>query len=262
MTADLLLDPDRHPVIGHRGASGLAPENTLASFDLALEQGAEAFEFDVRLAADGVPVVCHDPTLERTTDLDGAVEARTSEELSRADAGAKFTLDGREFPYRGTGIGIPSLRAVLDRYPRTPFLIELKEARAVEAVRRELMAAGAVGRAVVASFVPDAVEGFFDAPFVAGASRREITDLWWRSWLGLEPRPTAVRLYAVPDRYQGWLPVPTARFVRAARRLGRPVHVWTVNDPATAHRVWDRGAAGVITNFPARLLAERNRRFG
>ena len=58
---NLLLDPDAHPVIGHRGASGLAPENTLQSFALALEQGADALEFDVRLTADSVPVVLHDP---------------------------------------------------------------------------------------------------------------------------------------------------------------------------------------------------------
>ena len=82
-----LLHPGRHPVVGHRGASGAAPENTLASLDLALAESAEVLEFDVHLAADGVPVLLHDPSLDRTTNQSGPVRARTSTELSAVDAG-------------------------------------------------------------------------------------------------------------------------------------------------------------------------------
>jgi glycerophosphoryl diester phosphodiesterase len=70
-----LLDLDARPVIGHRGASGHAPENTLPSFALALAQGADALELDVHLTADGTPVVLHDATLDRTTDRRGPVAA-------------------------------------------------------------------------------------------------------------------------------------------------------------------------------------------
>ena len=69
----ILLDPDARPIVGHRGASGENPENTLLSFDRALEQGADALELDVRLTADGVPVVIHDATVDRTTSGSGAV---------------------------------------------------------------------------------------------------------------------------------------------------------------------------------------------
>ena len=97
-----LLDLSARPVIAHRGASAYAPENTLPAFELAVQQGADAFELDVRLTRDGAPVVIHDDTLERTTDLTGPVRARTLAELRAADAGHWFTPDGgRTMPFRG-----------------------------------------------------------------------------------------------------------------------------------------------------------------
>jgi len=255
---DLLTDPARRPIIGHRGASGAAPENTIASFDLALAQGAEAFEFDIRLTADAVPVVFHDPTLDRTTDAAGPLAARTLAQLELADAGAKYTPDGTQWPYRGQGVRIPTLAAVLARYPGVPMLIELKIAEAAGPVRQALVSAGATGQAVVASFQPGAIASFLEPPFLAGASRREITDLVVRSFLGLKPRNHGVRLYAVPDRYRGWIPVPTRRFVRNASALGCPVHVWTVNDVATAMALWSVGCSGMITNYPGLLREARD----
>lgn len=262
MIADLLLDPDRHPIVGHRGASGLAPENTLASFDLAREQGAEAFELDVRLSGDGIAVVCHDPTVDRTTASTGPVGARTAAALAALDAGARFTTDaGGTFPFRDRQVGIPTFAQVLDRYRDIPLLVELKEVAAGPAVQSDIRRAGAEGRVVVASFLDAALVPFRATPFLAGASRRDIVALVGRSYLGW-PRTDRAVLYAVPVRYKDRIPVPTRRFVAAARRLGRPVHVWTVDEPAVADRLWELGAAGMITNYPARLLQARNRRFG
>jgi glycerophosphoryl diester phosphodiesterase len=262
MNAAVLLDPAGHPIIGHRGASGLAPENTVASFDLAIEQGAEAVEFDIRLTADGEAVVFHDPTLDRTTDQTGPIAALPLAALAGVDAGARFTPDGSAFPFRGQEVRIPTLREVLARYPDLPMLIELKVAEAVPVVRQELIRAGAERRVVVASFLSGVVHEFMAPPFQAGASRREITSLAVRAALSLPAGNDGVLLYAVPARWKGWLPVPTRRFTAAARQAGKPVHVWTVNDAAQAHALWDRGAAGMITNFPGRLLEARNRRFG
>lgn len=259
MIADLLLDPARHPIIGHRGASGSAPENTIASFDLALAQGAEAFEFDIRLTSDSVPVVLHDATLDRTTDATGPITGRSLAGLQRIDAGARFTPDGVSFPYRGQGVRIPAFAEVLARYPDVPMLVELKVAEAGEAVRHALLAAGAADRVVVASFQHRAVDPFRQPPFLPGASRREIADLAVRSFLRLRPRNRGVVLYPVPDRYRGWIPVPTRRFVRNALRQGCPVHVWTVNDVPTAEALWSIGCAGMITNFPGVLRPARDR---
>jgi len=80
-----LLDCSAHPVIGHRGAAWYAPENTLESFRLALAQGADAIEFDIRRSADGEAMVFHDALLDRTTDQQGPVAARTTAELQRLE---------------------------------------------------------------------------------------------------------------------------------------------------------------------------------
>lgn len=77
-------------VIGHRGAAGEAPENTLASFRLALEQGADAVELDVHMSADGEIIVCHDATVNRTTDGQGAISTMSTAELRQLDAGRWF----------------------------------------------------------------------------------------------------------------------------------------------------------------------------
>jgi glycerophosphoryl diester phosphodiesterase len=257
--ADLLLDPGARPVIGHRGASAHAPENTLPAMELAVVRGAEALEFDVRLSADGVPVVCHDPTLDRTTDRAGPVAGLPWAALREADAGARFSPDGgASFPWRGRGIGIPRVEDVLGRFPTLPLLIELKTAEAALPLQRLLERHGAAGRAVVASFLDEAVRPFLAPPWLAGASRRAIAALAVRAALALPPRDRGFRLYAVPRRYKDRIPVPTRRFVRAARRLGAPVHVWTVDRPEQARALWTLGVSGIITNDPAAIRVARD----
>ncbi|MBW8896337.1 MAG: glycerophosphodiester phosphodiesterase, partial [Acidobacteria bacterium] len=122
-------------VYAHRGGAALRPENTIASFDYGLSLGADGLEFDVRLSRDGVVVVHHDATLERTTNGTGELSSLTADELSRTDAGHWFVpADARRdasnaegpFPYRGQGHGVPRLRQVLSRYPGVPLIIELK----------------------------------------------------------------------------------------------------------------------------------------
>jgi glycerophosphoryl diester phosphodiesterase len=252
-----LLDLSARPVIAHRGASAHAPENTLAAFELAVQQGADAFELDVRLTRDGAPVVIHDATLERTTSLTGPVRAHTLAELRMADAGHWFTPDGgRTMPFRDRGVKIPTLAEVLWAFPEMPVLVEVKEPEVQHAVHRVLVDENAYERCVVASEDDAALIEFRDGPVPCGASAREIGELYravlFRRRLPL-PR---YRLLSVPLRYRG-LPVPTRRFVAAARGLGCPVHVWTVNDPATARRLWARGVAGVVTNEPAEIVAAR-----
>ena len=256
---NILLDPDAHPVIGHRGACGLAPENTMQSFALALEQGADALEFDVRLSADGVPVVMHDPTLGRTCDRIEPVEALSAAILAEADAGFHFSSDGGTTrPFRGRRIGIPKVAEVLEQFPETPLLIEVKEVRAARPLAQLIRARGAAGRVVVASFLEQALLPFYEAPAIpTGASRRGILRLWLAAITGFPAPAARYRAYAVPDRFRDRIHVPTAGFIRAARRAGCPVHVWTVNDPERAGYLWGKGAAGVISNFPAKMVEKR-----
>src|SRR5690348_17493770 len=94
LTMHPLLSLDARPVVGHRGNSAHAPENTIESFDQAVALGVDALEFDVRVSRDGIPVVIHDPTLARTVGRRVAVAALSAAELATADAGAAFTRDG------------------------------------------------------------------------------------------------------------------------------------------------------------------------
>ncbi len=248
-----LLDLSARPIIAHRGASGEAPENTMPAFELALQQGADAIELDVRLTADGVPVVLHDPTLDRTTNHQGLLRAVSVDRLRAIDAGARFTPDrGRTYPFRGIGVQVPTLAEVLRAFPLTPFLIELKEAEAQEPVKRVLLEEEAVLRAVLASEEGGALTSFREPPFSVAACGGEIGALYRAVLFRRIPAAVPYRALSVPTRHRG-LPVPTRAFVAAARRLGCPVHVWTVNDAAAARRLWTVGVCGIVTNFPERM---------
>lgn len=235
----ILLDPDARPVIGHRGASGEYPENTLLAFDRALEQGADALELDVRLTADGAPAVIHDATVDRTTDGRGPVAGYTARGLARLDAGA--------------GQRIPELGEVLDRYPGVPIIIELKDRAAGAVVAALVRRHDAASRVLVGSFDHVALRPFTRGFVARAASRRETAVFWAASRLRLA-LGGGYAAFTVPERH-GAIQVVDGAFVRAARRRDMPVHVWTVNDPAQAGRLRELGVAGIITNVPARMRA-------
>jgi glycerophosphoryl diester phosphodiesterase len=250
-----LLDPDAHPVVGHRGASGHAPENTLPSFELAAASGADALEFDVHLTADGVAVVIHDPTLDRTTDRSGAVAALRYAEIREADAGARFTTDGgRTNPFRGRAAFVPTLEQVVNAFPELPLVIEIKTARAQDEAFRVLDRCGCRTRAIVSSFDPLAVTRFREAGWATGAASNEAARL---KFALRDPAAVPFAALFVPVKWRG-IPVPTRGFVRRARRLGLPVHVWTVNDPVLGVTLWKRGCAGMIGNFPLEMRKARD----
>ena len=165
-----LLDPDRRPIVGHRGNAAHAPENTLESFRQALIAGAECIELDVHLSADGVPVVIHDPTLDRTTDATGAVAALPLDRIRAADSGARFTRDGRAFPYRGQGLRVPTFEEILREFDGVPMLIEIKTDRASPETRRLIEHYRAESRCVVESFAARARDAVRGSRIARGAS--------------------------------------------------------------------------------------------
>jgi len=241
---DLFLDRSARPVVAHRGASGLRPENTLAAFALALELGADGIELDVRVSRDGVPVVHHDRDLARTAGRPGLVRDHTAAELARVDA--------------GDGEGIPDLATVLEATGELPILVELKEAEAALPVLAVLRRSNAESRVVAASFQRAALTPLRDSGVPLGACRSDIVRAAVAAALGWPAGAAPCRFYAVPDRYRDRIPVPTPRFVRRAARQGCPVHVWTVDDPGRANVLWRRGVSGIITNRPDLILAARN----
>ena len=259
---DILLDPDAHPVIAHRGASGYAPENTLVAFQLAVDQGADALEFDVHIYIDGVPVVIHDPTLDRTTERSGAVASLPYSAIRAADAGSRWTSDeGRTFPWRGRRVFVPTLDDVVASFPDIPLVIEIKTRRAQEVVQRVLAKHGASKRCIVAASEVAALDQFDVASWFLGAAQREIGSLKFPMLYGKRADSVRYRGLFVPQWYWG-VPVPTRSFIRAARALDCPVHVWTVDSPSAARRLWGRGVSGIITNYTPVMLAAREAMFG
>ncbi|MHB1313769.1 MAG: glycerophosphodiester phosphodiesterase [Gemmatimonadaceae bacterium] len=254
-----LLDTAARLVIAHRGNAMHAPEDTMESFRQGLALGADGLEFDVRVSADGVPVVIHDPTLDRTTSGTGPVNARTADELRSLDAGFHFTRDdGRTFPYRGLGIRVPLLREVLAAFPDTPCIIELKTPDATTALAQALEEAGARERVIVGSFQDAALAPLRGRGFHLGASSRETVALYVRTLLFRDGGRASYAAACLPPRFRG-LPLPLARFVRRLRPRGIPTHVWTINDPAQARRLWADGVNAILSDDPGAMLSALGR---
>ena len=230
-------------VLGHRGAMGHAPENTMASFRKGRELGADAVELDVRLSADGELVVIHDATVERTTDGNGAIGSLTVRELGRLDAGVSFSAENR-------GQRIPTLRQVL-RWGRRriPLVVEIKgnpeppagiEEKLVRLIRHFHM----VDRVMVISFHHPSVKrikvlesrlatgilfsgGLIDA---VGAAREALAD-------------------SVRPLWSYW----SRGLVAEVHKAGLQASAWTVDKPKTMKALIEMGIDSIATNYPDRL---------
>ena len=252
-------------VFAHRGGAALRPENTILAFDHGLALGADGLEFDVRLSRDGVVVVHHDATLDRTTNASGAISARTADELSRLDAGYHFgppapavlaadsAAQTARYPFRGLTGGIPRLDEVLRRYRDARCIIELKvndpelAHRTIDAVR----AAGAVGRVALGSFGSRvlAAARAYEPRIPTGASREETRLALYRSWVRWPVRRPRYREFQVPER-SGRTRVVTPRFIRYAHEAGVNVLVWTVDDRGDMQRLLAWGVDAIISDRP------------
>lgn len=252
-----LLDLDRRPVIGHRGNCAHAPENTLESFRQAIALGVDALEFDVRISRDGHPVVFHDATVKRMTGAPGEVASLTLAELRALDVGATFSTDGGiTHPYRGRGIGISTLHEVLTETGDIPVLIEVKVPEASAAAREVISSLGADDRCVVGSFRPDALLPFLERGIAVGATPSQVATLCLPALLGRRCRALPFQVMSLPRIYKG-IPVPLGALARAVATAGVGIHVWTVNSPSVATRLWRVGVRGILSDDPAAILQAR-----
>ncbi|MBI3992457.1 MAG: glycerophosphodiester phosphodiesterase [Candidatus Lambdaproteobacteria bacterium] len=251
-------------VCAHRGGAHLFPENTLHAFQAAArEHGCRFLELDVRASADGVPVVVHDADLARVTGRAALVHHCTLAELQALDAAATFiSHDGQR--WAGRGVTIPTLEAVLRALPECVFSIDVKQRRpdCVPAVIQVVRDSGSAARVLVgAEDWPTLRRIHGLAPELATFyARRSVVRFVLALHLGLlrwyTPPHNSLQ---VPERAFG-LRLVTPRLVRWARRLGLPVLVWTVNDPADMRRLLALGVDGLITDRPdlaAAVIAER-----
>ncbi|MEP6703976.1 MAG: glycerophosphodiester phosphodiesterase family protein [Acidobacteriota bacterium] len=251
-------------IIAHRGASAMAPENTLAAFKRAIESGADGVEFDVRLSKDGVPVVIHDATLVRTAGRDEHVGALTVDELSRVDIGSWFNAAQPakarpEFPAER----VPSLRTVLELLEnmRGPIYIELKSedehevSALVDAVCREIAGSPVLEKIIVKSFcleviprtravLPGVRTAALFAPKVMRLLRKEKYLIEIARELGA-------------DHLSLHKSLVSRKLVSKAKKIGMPVTIWTVDRARRIRWAAKQGLFAVITNDPGPMLVER-----
>jgi glycerophosphoryl diester phosphodiesterase len=224
--------------IAHRGASGAYPENTLAAFAGAIELGAVMCELDVHLTRDGIPVVIHDETIDRTTNAKGAVAAMTLRELRQAGAGVRF---GAQF----AGERIPALDEVFRLISgRCGLNIELKGTRTEAAVCGLIAAHDAIATAIVSSF-----DWTMLARVRAIDPRIRLGLLAKRGPWHLLDAASAVSADAIHPRTD----MVTADLCDAAHARGLKVYTWTCDDPREMSQLIAAGADGIITNYPDRL---------
>jgi glycerophosphoryl diester phosphodiesterase len=222
-------------VIAHRGYAAVAPENTLAAFRAALEAGADALEFDVRLTKDGHPIIMHDAAVDRTTNGHGPVASKTLAQIRALSA-------NRRFAPRFAGEKVPTLDEVLAlARGRAMVLAELKDpdrARLPRILAEALARHDMKARALVISFHPGSLVRF----------RREAPDVPV-GLLAYPYDPPARRALAVrADAMLGFFGALDRRVVRATQAAGLEVYTWTVNDRAAMRRAARLGVDGIITD--------------
>lgn len=249
-------------VIGHRGAAAAAPENTLPSLRRAVEDGAEAVEFDLRTTLDRRLVLIHDETVDRTTDGSGPVAEMTLAELRELDAGHAFTPDrGRSHPFRGEDVRIPTLDEALGALDDLPVIVELKS----EAAGRRLATwleerPGAAGRMLVGGFEPEAAGPPSRLARWRGAWRDELIPYVLAGKVGLAGLAVPDADAAVVPERRGLIRIVTRRFVRRVHRDGMGVHVWTVNRADRMRALMAMGVDGILSDAPARIRRVREER--
>ncbi len=269
----------RHPyfdlpkpiILGHRGAAGDAPENTLVGFRKGLELGAHIIESDVHLTSDGVAVLAHDPEVDRITEGSGHIADRSLAELKALDAGHRYSPDdGAGHPYRGQGISIPTLEEAFAALPEARFNLEIKAERAelceqvIELIRahdradRTLVTAGddPVMKLLREARTRGLAEG--ELPPAIGASLGDILAVVRSAQSGEAPDTDSMALQ-IPSSFGGD-PLVTDALVSHCHAHGIEVHVWTINAPDEIRALLDLGVDGIVTDYPGRmaaLLAER-----
>ncbi|MFI5036278.1 MAG: glycerophosphodiester phosphodiesterase [Acidimicrobiales bacterium] len=257
----------------HQGGSFEGPSSTLFAIGRALERGASAVELDVHATRDRRIVVCHDETVDRTTNHRGAIADLSLAELREMDnaywwIGGEVVSPGRAaaaYPYRARApgdrrFGVATLEEVATAYPGVLLNLDIKRtAPAVEPYEEllagELRRLERTATVIVASFLDDAIRTFRSlAPEVATSAATNETATFFFSLLEGTPVVPPVCAFQVPPRF-GDVTVVDERFVEAAHRAGVAVHVWTINEADEMARLLDLGVDAIVSDTPTPLAA-------
>jgi glycerophosphoryl diester phosphodiesterase len=259
----------------HQGGAWEAPSSTCFAIRRALEVGATGIELDVHATSDGALVVCHDSTVDRTTNGSGDISRMTLEELRGLDnaywwaPGADVSpgLEASAYPHRGKAPFDPDFRiatlaealTVIDEFPGVVVNLDIKATAPQvepyeEHLARELEDLGHTKDVIVASFNDRATENFRSfAPGIATSAGTIASAEFWRAAHQGDEIPEAKFVALQVPMKQGDLDVVDDLFVRAAHEKGIAVHVWTLNDPAEMERAVELGVDGIISDLPTRL---------
>lgn len=239
-----MAHPERRPLnIAHRGASAVAPPNTLSAFRRAAQLGADGVELDVHLCADGVPVVIHDPTVDATTDGSGRVAEMTLAELKKLDAGTWFdpAFAGERLPTLGEVMETVGDRLFLNIELKS---ISLRSDGLERAVIAEIERCGLADNVLLSSFNPLSLRRAKQAAPHLPTGLLISPDLplpLRRAWLApLAPHEARHPEHTLVD----------ARYVARTRRRGYRINTWTVDEPAEMRRLIALGVDAIITNVP------------
>jgi len=256
-------------ILGHRGASAVAPENTVAAFSRAMRDGADGIEFDVRLSRDQVPIVIHDASLRRTGLTDKLVGELTAKELQRIDVGHWFGSGSKKSahapPVSYSGESVPTLAQILELFRDNNGLLYVEMKCGLQ---EGAALAGEVVRATHESQMADrVVVESFDLSAVAAVKR---IDAKIRTAALFEPklsRPisTLRRLRLVDLARECGAEemalnhtLVSARLIEKAKAEGLETVVWTVDDPGWISRARSMGIKALIANNPALMVRHRN----
>jgi glycerophosphoryl diester phosphodiesterase len=221
-------------VVAHRGASGYEPENTLRAFKRALDMKADMIEADVRLSKDGIPVVIHDESLDRTVGVHGLVKDYTADELRRFDA--------------GLGEKIPLLSETLEFVKdRICFILEVKEIEASIPSLRMVEEMDVVEQILFASFHPEALR------IISNSNREAYLCLIYSKPGRYMFEAKDLSCIAVAPHYR----LLSERIVEIAHSLGLKVNTWTIDDIETASRIVEMGIDAITTNKPDVIIRLR-----
>lgn len=252
--------PDRKPlVIAHQGGDGLRPGNTMVAFQHAAALGADVLEMDVHRSRDGVLVLMHDASVDRTTAGSGFIRDMDWPQIAQLDAAYHWPYRGSTRPYRGQGVRVALVSDVLDQFPTMRLNIEIKQVEPDLAPQlcSLLKARGAEERTLVASFKGSPMVSFRrHCPGVATSSySQEVSWFVVLHSLGLanliDPAAQALQMplsYGVDLTSSGLWDDAGAR--------GLQVHHWTINEADRMRHLIDAGVDGIITDYPDRLLDE------
>ena len=257
---DLVANPFRTGktlVIPHGGGDGLFPENTLVAYTKTVAMGADVIDVDLRITGDGVVVAFHDSTLDRVTGQAGKVLDHTYAELSALDAGWGFADADGSHPFRGTGVQIPTLAAILDQFPATLLSFDLKDETTamVQPVCDALVSRGRLNDVFVGS---NSDAQIFQVRETCPTVRTSATmiDVYASRDAKAADRKDFVPAVVVdqpPYRIDGRT-IVDADSLAWAHDYGVAILPWLVNDESDMRRLVELGVDGIYTSYPDRLL--------